>query len=239
MNTENGFQVMSGYDFDGYSDSDWESSEELAWSEFDWQQYLKHNEQDTAEFLAHYYRLKHRPDHLDEIAQLMGWDIEEWTPAEIDAQLDAAEEGAQRDDEDMVDPYTIHKHPVYIVTHALYQHLFQCWEHFTTQHYRTLSPVLAARLPSSLHAGELNALMAINALDMGDFNLTICHLKNALAALNHSMSLLQEIQLKNSRQLALFQAECLGVLFDLREVWLRVMNDCREEERRSGDGEQD
>lgn len=227
---------MSGYEFDGYSEGDWESHEELAWNEFDWQQYLKNTEGDIAEFLAHYHRLKHKPDHLDEIARLMGWDIEEWTPAELDVDAEATGE-CPNEDEDFVDPYTIHKHPVYIVTHALYQHLFQIWEHFTGQHHKLLSPVLAARFPSSLHAGELNAVMAINALDMGDFNLTICHLKNAMAALNHSMRLIQEVSLKNVRHQAIFEAECMSVLFDLREVWLRVMNDCREEENRDSDPE--
>ncbi len=225
------------YEFEGFSEGDWDSHEELAWNEFDWQHYLKGNEREIAEFLAHYHRLKHRPDHLDEIARILGWDMEEWSMGE--GGDDDDEEGAMREDESGLEPYTIHKHPVYVVTHGLYLHLFQCWEHFTAQNHRTLSPILASRFPSSLHAGELNAFMAINALDMGDFNLAVCHLKNALAALNHTMSLIQQITVKSQRVQSLFQAECMGVLFDLREVWLRVMNDCREEERRHQDGDRD
>lgn len=227
---------MSAYEFDGYSDGDWESHEELAWNEFDWQQYLKENEREIGEFLVHYHRLKHRPDHLDEIARILGWDAEDWAAAdqEDDDEEHSGDEGVMREDDGSLSPYTIHKHPVYIVTHGLYQHIFHCWEHFTTQNHRTLSPILATRFPVSLHAGELNAFMAINALDMGDFNLAICHLKNALAALNHTMGLLQQLNIRNTRAQSLFQAECMGVFFDLREVWLRIMNDCREEERRHG-----
>ncbi|WOO41198.1 hypothetical protein [Rubellicoccus peritrichatus] len=229
---------MSGYEFEGYSDGEWESHEELAWNEFDWQHYLKNNEREIADFLAHYHRLKHRPDHLDEIARVMGWDMEEWTPGELN-DPEAGEAEDAKEDEDFIEPYTVHKHPVYIVTHGLYQHLFQCWEHFTAQHHRSLSPILAGRLPASLHAGEINAVMGITALDMGDFNLTVCHLKNALSALNHTMTLIKQVSLKNTRHEALFQAECMGVLFDLREVWLRVMNDCREEEKRQDGPERD
>ena len=226
---------MSAYEFDGYSDGDWDSHEELAWNEFDWQHYLKGNEREIAEFLSHYHRLKHRPNHLDEIARILGWDMQEWSVA--DQEDDEEDESPLREEEGSLDPYTIHKHPVYVVTHGLYLHLFQTWEHFTTQNSKTLSPVVASRFPSSLHGGELNAFMAINALDMGDFNLAICHLKNALAALNHTMSLLQQLGLKNQRVQAHFHADTMSVLFDLREVWLRVMNDCREEEKRQKDGD--
>jgi len=229
---------MSSYDFEGFSEGDWESHEELAWNEFDWQHYLKGNEREIAEFLAHYHRLKHRPGHLDEIARVLGWDMDEWSVAELSDEAED-EDDAPLEDDSCLDPYTIHKHPVYIVTHGLYIHLFQCWEHFTAQHHRSLSPILAGRFPASLHAGELNAFMAISALDMGDFTLAVCHLKNALAALNHTMSLLQQVAVKNPRTQGLFQAECMGVLFDLREVWLRVMNDCREEDRRHQDGDRD
>lgn len=227
---------MSAYEFDGFSEGDWDSHEELAWNEFDWQQYLKSNEREIAEFLAHYHRLKHRPYHLDEIARILGWDMQDWSLGDLDDD-DEEDEGTMREDDGGLDPYTIHKHPVYVVTHGLYLHLFQCWEHFTAQNHKTLSPILAGRFPASLHAGELNAFMAINALDMGDFNLAICHLKNALAAVNHTMSLLQQLSIKNQRVQSLFHADCMGVLFDLREVWLRVMHDCREEERRNNDTE--
>jgi hypothetical protein len=232
---------MSGFDFENYSDGDWDQNEELAWNEYDWQRYLRENEREISDFLNHYHKLKHEPDHLDTIARLMGWDSEEWSPgdmAEDSAYADSDEDDRpRRESESDMDPYTIHKHPVFIVTHGLYQHLFKCWEMFTLQNQRSISPVMVGRLSASLHAGEINAIMAVNALDMGDYNLTICHLKNSLSAINHSLALLQKLTIKNVRILGLFQAETTRTLFDLREVWLRVMNDCREEERRGTDAD--
>ncbi|MGE9294381.1 hypothetical protein [Ruficoccus sp. ZRK36] len=232
---------MSGFDFENFSDGDWDQNEELAWNEYDWQRYLRQNEREISDFLTHYHKLKHEPDHLDAIARIMGWDREEWSPGEMveDTDFDAQEENERprSSSEGDMDPYTIHKHPVFIVTHGLYQHLFKCWEMFTLQNQRSISPVMVGRFGASLHAGEINAVMAINALDMGDYNLTICHLKNSLSALNHSLALLQKLSIKNDRILNLFQSETTRTLFDLREVWLRVMNDCREEERRGSDSE--
>jgi len=235
---------MSGFDFDNFSDGDWDQNEELAWNEHDWQRYLKNNEREIADFLHHYHKLKHEPDHLDTIARNMGWDHEDWSPGEFQEDAGYYGEGEEPErqrkeaetDSD-IDPYTIHKHPVFIVTHGLYQHMFKCWELFTLQNQRSLNPVAVGRYSASLHAGEINAVMAISALDMGDYNLAVCHLKNALAAVNHTLALLQKLNIKSTRILRLYQAEASRTLFDLREVWLRVMNDCREEERRSREGE--
>ncbi|GHB94113.1 hypothetical protein [Cerasicoccus arenae] len=228
---------MSAYDFDNSSDGDWENSEELSWNEFDWQRYLKQNEKDIGEFLGHYHRLKHKPGHLDEIAQLMRWEVEDWSGADLEESDDDFEEEEEKEavDASDFDPYSVHKHPVYIVSHGLYQHLFQCWEHFLTQTKGQVDAVMGSRFASSLHVGEFNAVMGINALDMGDFNLAVCHLKNGLAAVNHTMAILQEVKCDNARLLQAFQAEVLQVIFDLRDLWLRVMNDCREEERRHKD----
>ncbi|MEO0796479.1 MAG: hypothetical protein AAFX93_15020 [Verrucomicrobiota bacterium] len=229
---------MSAFDFDNSSDGDWDNSEELTWNEFDWQRYLKQNEKEIGEFLGHYHRLKHKPGHLDEIAQLMKWESDDWGGTDFeDSEDDFEAEEKEAESPDFDDPYSVHKHPVYIVSHGLYQHLFQCWEHFLGQTKGSVDAVMGGRFAHSLHVGEFNAVMGINALDMGDFNLAICHLKNGLGAINHTMAVLQELRTDNPRLLHAFQAEVLQVLFDLRDLWLRVMHDCREEERRhKGDG---
>lgn len=228
---------MSSHDFESFSDGDWDNSEELAWNEFDWQQYLKNNDQEVATFLSYYHQLKTQPDHLDAIARLMGWESEDWSSydsEETDDDVAFPEEKENREPlEETFDPYTVHKHPVYIVTHGLYQHLFKCWELFTAHNAPVINPVQVIQFATSLHAGELNAIMAINALDMGDYNLAICHLKNALSAVNHSFSILQKLHVVPLQDFAAFRQEASTVLFDLREVWLRVMNDCREEGRRN------
>jgi hypothetical protein len=243
---------MSTHDFENFSDGEWDDRGELAWNEFDWQQYLKQNEKEIARFLALYHQHKARPEHLDEVAHLMGWDDQEWAPGEEDAaetktasanpppaELDLPDL-AEEDFDDAADTYTIHKHPVFIATRGLYQHLYLAWEHFLANgNDLSVNPSLAWKFAASLHAGELNSVMAIHALDLGDFTLTICHLKNALSAVNHSLSMLQMLPLANNSYRAQFFREVQTALFDLREIWLRVMNDCREENRRRTLGEQE
>ncbi len=239
---------MNGYEFEGYQDGDWDAPEELAWSEFDWQRYLQKNDAEIRQFLGLYHRLKHAPDHLDEIARRMGWDAADWSPSDEDDDDDAEDEDGfvsppavsadaeqadgTGDSVDPMEPYTVHKHPVYLVTRGLYQYLNHAWECYFGKNFTLIKPLFISRMGSSFHAGEINALMAINAIDMGDFNLAVCHLKNALGALNHSMSMIQQLPGVAPRPLRTFQMEALAALFDLREVWLRVMTDCREEERR-------
>jgi len=246
---------MSAHDFDNFPDGEWEDRGELAWNEFDWQQYLKGNEKEIARFLALYLQHKDKPEHLDEVAKLMGWGDEEWAPAD-EADDDApppntsteTAHGAEMtpfppdifddDFEDAVDTYTIHKHPVFIATRGLYQHLYHTWERFLANGSDpSVNAASAWKFGASLHAGELNSIMAIHALDLGDFTLTICHLKNALSAVNHSLSLLHALPLVNNSAHGQFFRDVQVALFDLREIWLRVMNDCREENRRRAPGE--
>jgi len=246
---------MSAHNFENFSEGEWEDRGELAWNEFDWQQYLKQNDKEVARFLALYHQHEGRTERLDEVARLMGWGDEEWAPSEDSADLESEsatppmvaetppEPATFSDflDEDfdaVADTYTIHKHPVFIATRGLYQHLYYTWERFLANgNDLNVNLGLSWKLASSLHAGELNAVMAIHALDLGDFTLTICHLKNALSAVNHSLSLLHSLPVSNKAQQGQFFREVQATLFDLREIWLRVMNDCREENRRRLPGE--
>lgn len=235
---------MSAFDFDNNSESDWDSSEELGWNEFQWQKYLKRNQETIATFLGHYEELKRQPGHLDEIAHRMRWDREDWAPGDIGDDEDdedsasfpadaAAESDSYEQNEEDFEPYTVHKHPVYIVTHGLYQHLIYCWEQFCVQAGANgVPPLMASRFATSLHQGEFHAAMAINALDMGDFNLAVCHFKCGLSGINQSMALINQIDCAPPSLVTAFKTEALQALFDLRDVWLRVMSDCREEEKR-------
>lgn len=231
--------IMSAFDFDNNSESDWDSSEELGWNEFQWQKYLKKNQDTIATFLGHYEELKRQPGHLDEIAHRMRWDNEDWAPGDPDEEEDDSpfasqeSEGSFAESEEDFEPYTVHKHPVYIVTHGLYQHLIYCWEQFCSHAGPAGMPALfASRFATSLHQGEFHAAMAINALDMGDFNLAVCHFKCALSGINQSMALINQLEHAPEQLITAFKTEALQALFDLRDVWLRVMSDCREEEKR-------
>ena len=229
---------MSNFDSESHFDGDWEDKGGLTWNEQDSRRYLNENEKEIARFLSIYNSLKDQPDHLDEAAHLMGWEVEDWSnPVDGDS-FDEGEDfsdPAQRPDEsdfDDLEPYTLHKHPVFIVTQALHNFLRQSWEQFMLHAQPYLSPQLSWSYSNSLHRSELYSTLALQSLDLGDFALTVCHLKTALAALNQSLSTLQNLSHRHSRFLDRFQQEMYIRIFDLREIWLRVMQDCRDEVNR-------
>jgi hypothetical protein len=90
---------------------------------------------------------------------------------------------------------------------------------------------------TSIHRSDENAMLAIQALDFGDYAMAISLFKRALRDLNQSLSLLDERTVAFSRALTHFREDAIARLFDLREVYLRVMNECREELERPVDGE--
>jgi len=198
-----------------------------------WRDYLKGSDRDTARFLSIYESVKDKPNHLDEVATQMGWDADdismtdEFSFMELDedeleptGHLEEAREGA---------PYTLHRHPVFVVTRALYCYLHQSWEKFIIHNPHSVPPKLCWNYANSLHQAEMNVLLSIQALDLGDFGLSICHLKNSLHALNQSLALLNQLRHPNPGYLENFRNENRIRLFDLRELWIRVMGDCRHE----------
>ncbi len=233
---------MSNYESDPSYDGDWEDKGGLVWNEFDWRKYLRESDKEIARFLSIYNSLKDQPDHLDETAHLMGWEVDDWSTAidlddgvdPIDAPaFDLPEDEPEFDD---MEPYTLHKHPVFVVTRALHEYLRHSWEQFTLHSQQHVSSQVAWAFSGSLHRSELYAILALQSLDLGDFALTTCHLKTALAALNQSLATLQNLTHRNGKFLGMFQREMFIRIFDLREIWLRVMEDCREEVRRRNQG---
>lgn len=228
---------MSDPNFD-HSEGDWEEfSSEPSWSESQWRNYLKGSDRDTARFLSIYNSVKDEPNHLDKVASLMGWDnedmsmTEEFNFNELDEENPSPEgnEGA---------PYTLHRHPVFVVSRSLYRYLQQSWQHYLAHSEGHVSAKMCWDYANSLHQAEMNVLLSIQALDLGDFGLSICHLKNSLSALNQTLSLLNQITHPNAAFLNGFREEVRIRLFDLRELWIRVMGDCRHEcQRRPGDQE--
>jgi len=227
---------MSDSNFDP-AEGDWDDlSSEPNWSESQWRNYLKNSDRDTARFLSIYNSLKDQPNHLDEAASLMGWDTEDISMTD-DFSIVETEE-VERPDENEATPYTLHRHPVFVVSRALYRYLHQSWEHFIVHSQSRVSPQLCWRYGKSLHQGETNVLLSIQAIDLGDFGLAICHLKNSLSAINETLGLLNKLTHPNRDYLEAFRQEIRIRIFDLRELWIRVMGDCRYEcQRRSGGSE--
>jgi hypothetical protein len=225
---------MSEFSADGFPDPNWDDREELIWSETHWQTYLRLRRQELGHFLALYEELRHRPDRIDEVARQMGWDREDWSVVDDE---EAVEEETEPEAEDL-EPYTLHKHPVYIFTHGLYQAINHRLNQITRKLPQALTAEFAIQLSHVLHRGESNAILAIQSQDLGDYALTVCHLKNALSTLNDAFRLLQAVPVKRYPKLNDFCHDATRRLFDLREIWLRVMQDCRIEiERRRESGE--
>ncbi|MGJ8651644.1 MAG: hypothetical protein ACSHX8_00085 [Opitutaceae bacterium] len=229
---------MSESNFD-HSDGEWdeEFTSEPNWGESQWRNYLKGSDRDTARFLSIYNSVKDKPNHLDEVASLMGWDTEDISMTDDFSILDAESDAATPANDGA--PYTLHRHPVFVVTRALYRDLHQSWEHFMAHSDNHISPQICWKYANSLHQGEMNVLLSIQALDLGDFGLSICHLKNSLSALNQSLALLNQLEHTNQEFLKAFSHEVHIRLFDLRELWIRVMGDCRHECKRRPGGDQD
>ncbi|MEK9632625.1 MAG: hypothetical protein VW622_02185, partial [Opitutae bacterium] len=63
--------------------------------------------------------------------------------------------------------------------------------------------------------------------DLGDYLLAVCHLKKAHAALNESLRINRLFSHQNEGVFEEYLKETNLRLHDLREIWLRVMHDCR------------
>lgn len=224
---------MSNFDSDIPSDNEWEDRGELAWNEFDWESYLREQDEVIHRYIAFYEKLKGHPERLDEVAHQMGWDEESWSTDGDFESSDApasppAEDAASAASEFDAEPYTLHKNPIFIATKAIYLGLKRAWERLADDPARVGQP-LALSFHASLYRGEEQAMLAIQALDFGDYAMAISLFKRSLRELNQSLALLGSDGSREGRSLAYFREDALPRLFDLREIWLRVMNECRQE----------
>ncbi|HSY54148.1 MAG TPA: hypothetical protein VK785_06850 [Opitutaceae bacterium] len=219
---------MKDFDSDSSPESDWDERGELAWNEFDWENYLREQDDVVRRYLAHYEGLKHNPERIDEIAHLMGWDQETWNTDENDVIQESADAAPADLGEFDLEPYTLYKNPVFIATKAIYLSLTLAWQRMASDPAKVAQPLaLAFQIP--LHRGEQQAGLAIQALDLGDYAMAISLFKRALRELNTTLSLLDDRAAAHHRAMAAFREDALPRLFDLREIWLRVMSECRSE----------
>ena len=79
--------------------------------------------------------------------------------------------------------------------------------------------------------------MAIHALDFGDYAMAICLFKRALAVLNDCFANIGSEEAAAYASIRACRDELRMRLFDLREIWLRVISDCREDANRPPDEE--
>jgi hypothetical protein len=225
---------MSNFESNGPSDNEWDDRGELAWNEFDWERYLREQDEVIHRYLAYYDQLRGKEDRMDETAHLMGWDEDSWSADAPDAVPgESAEEPSATSqtgeiNESKDEPYTLHKNPIFISTKAIYLSLKRGWEKIGGNAHKVPQP-LALDLHASIYRGEEQAMLAIQALDFGDYAMAISLFKRALGELNRTFSLLNADTSDKLPAVVHYREDAQPRLFDLREIWLRVMNECRDE----------
>jgi hypothetical protein len=206
---------------------DFDDGGELDWSEFDWERYLREQDESVAHYWDCYRRAGDRPDRIDEVARHLGWEP-------VFEEVDSANDDDLTDDDG---PYTVHRNHVFVATRALFANL----------HGACTAAALGATIPtaqalpllSALREAELAAVLGVQSLDLGDRTLGIAELKRALAHLNRIFTHLPS-EAKNEeteRRLTELRERLLPWLFDLREIFLRVVYECRAELGREIEGE--
>jgi len=210
---------MNDPDSNQLPDDDADDRGDLDWSEFDWERYLRQQDEVVAEYWRCYKAVGERPDRIDEVARRLGWE-----PV-------LEEVGDLPDDEDLEiddDPYTVHRNHVFVATRALFGQVHGAWEEIAADP-ADLSPAAGAALASALRRAELATVMALQALDLGDRTLGIAQLKRALAHLNEVFAHLPATAEADraGRVAAAFCERVRPWLFDVREIFLRVLYECR------------
>ena len=224
---------MSNFDSDGSPESDWEDRGDLAWNEFDWERYLREQDEAVHRYLRFYEAAKQSDDRIDVVAEKMGWGEDDWSD-------DSAMDVAPRESDDASftddDVYTLHKNPIFIATKAIALGLRRDWEALAVNSTKVPQP-LAVSFLASLQRSEEQATQAIHALDFGDYAMAVSLFKRAMSALNGSLALLNSEEALQREAMVAWRAEAQPRLFDLREIWLRVIAECRDELDRPVDDE--
>jgi hypothetical protein len=222
---------MNDFESEASGENEWDDRGGLAWNEFDWERYLRDQDATVSRYLGFYEAFKDSPDRIDEVAEQMGWDRPDAEGGLTDEDDDETDDFSEDDE-----VYTLHKNPVFIATRAIYLGLRRPWE-LTASDAEKVPRSLALSLLGTFHRAEENAVHAVHALDFGDFAMAVSLFKRALASLNGSLALLNEDAALSHPPVAAFREEALPMLFDLREIWLRVINECRHELNRPMDEE--
>jgi hypothetical protein len=224
---------MSNFDSDGSPDSEWEDRGDVAWNEFDWERYLREQDDAIQRYLRFYDAAAGHADRIDVVAEKMGWGQDDWSD-------DQALEGTPREADDSSsaeeDVYTLHKNPIFIATKAITLGLRRDWIGLAVNSHK-VPQALAVSFLASLQNSEEQATQAIHALDFGDYAMAVSLFKRAMSALNGSLALLNSDEALHRDSLVAWRADAQPRLFDLREIWLRVIAECRDELERPADDE--
>ncbi len=213
------------------SPDDGEEHGELVWNEFDWERYLRQRDEAVTEYRRCYDQAAESADRLDEVARQLGWE------PTLDGDLDGEEDDDF--DSDGLDPYTLHRNPVYVATRALFASLIERLETAVVAG-EGIAPAQAFTLLRRLHRAEMAVVLGVQSLDLGDNTLGISELKRALGLLNSAMGVLPDAAADAAPGDAgpPLSRYALARLFDLREICLRVVRECRQEQEHPRDDDE-
>ncbi|MBL9201951.1 MAG: hypothetical protein JNL39_15680, partial [Opitutaceae bacterium] len=108
---------MSNSNAGGEPDNEWEDRGDVAWNEFDWERYLREQDNAVERYARLYAARKDPTDRIDKVAEQMHWG---------DAERDETESDEDEDIDDEV--YTLHRNPIYVASRGIHLSVARSWE---------------------------------------------------------------------------------------------------------------
>jgi len=223
---------MGKFNHDSYSEHEWDDGWEAVWSEADWEGYLLREEAEIRKYQKLYQKLIKSQNRLDEVAIYMGWDDEE-----ADESGPRAEDESE-DPEAAPPPYTLHQHPLFVASKALHGWLREKLHQRVAMASEVVPPEMALEIHGLVCKSDEYGLLTVTALDHADYGLATAYIKRGLAMVNLILGKLEGLEQLRLEPLPRFVQQARIRLFDIREIWLRVLNDCREAVYRQSDDDQ-
>ncbi len=195
-----------------YFDKEGEDYEENAWSELDWQRFLKRNEQKVREFVALYNHAS--TPAFKEVHRWIAWDAAQEANPEVSLPWAQVFQ---------VSAESFQDHPLLIITQGLLGDVRQRWRAFAALNEEQLPITFVFEFEDALRAAAEKAMLAIVGLELAEDPMAICYAKHTLQAFNNALGVLYCLPE------CLFRKEALQRVFDLRELWIRFIEECRAE----------
>lgn len=194
---------------DDFFDKEREAYEGETWSEYDWQRFLKRAEKKVQEFIALYN--KAGAPAIKATGRWITWDAQEET---LEAIVSWAESFRGTTE-------SFQEHPLLIITQGLFADMRHRWRAFVKVNHEHIPGAFILDMEDAMRPGIEQATLAIAGLEMSDPSMALCYAKHIQQTLNAIMGMV------NRLPECLFRQEAHQRLFDLRELWVRFIEECR------------